>query len=51
MLRATVSLTGMRSIPMEGGAALSAVDENTEYLVFRRGGSLGLIAGPDVPQN
>ena len=47
LLRATVSLTGMKPVSMNGGDAYSSVDEGTEYLLFRRGGCLGLVAGPD----
>ena len=45
VLRATLSFAGMRSVPMAGGDALSIADQGTEYVLFRRGASLGLIGG------
>jgi hypothetical protein len=47
LLRVTAGLTAMREVPMNGGSALSSIDGNTEYLLFRRGGCLGLVSAPN----
>jgi len=47
LLRATVGLAGMQSLPMNGGSALTAHDLGKQSVLFTRGAYLGYVTGPD----
>jgi hypothetical protein len=46
LLRFTAGLGGLQTVPFGEGSALSGTSGSTEYLVFRRAGSLGVISAP-----
>lgn len=45
-LKLTAGLGGLRTIALRDGSALGAASGGTEYLVFRKNGSLGVISAP-----
>jgi hypothetical protein len=46
LLRLTAGLGGLQTVALRDGSGLSATSGGTEYLVFRKSGSLGVISAP-----